>query len=90
MVLLAFDSIWSLAVHFILTSRPRKWTQFKWAVVNVPTALVLASCLALMSRGDAVPHPALLWIIMPIAVLRTIIDYIWSWSFYFPPAQQKP
>jgi len=39
--LLVFDSVWGLMVHLFLTSKPRGWTEFKWAIVNVPTAIVL-------------------------------------------------
>jgi len=38
-----------------------------------------------LGRADSQRIAQLLWLFVPaIAVARTIIDYRWSWFFYFP------
>jgi hypothetical protein len=83
--LLGLDSAWGLIFHLGLTTKPRGWTQFKWALVNVPAAAILGVVLMALGRADSQRIAQLLWLFVPaIAVARTIIDYRWSWFFYFP------
>lgn len=84
-VLLVFDSVWGVVVLIILTTKPRGWPEFKWAIVNVPTALALGAVLLVADRIGTTQDSTVLIVMAPsLAIIRTVIDYAWSWSFYFP------
>jgi hypothetical protein len=78
-VLLAIDSIW-----WILRAPPHETIQ-GWTILNLVTSIFILGLLLLGRRLPYQPH-------LPAAIgtaamlVRTIIDYVISWSFYFPPS----
>jgi hypothetical protein len=84
-VLLCFDSVWGILVSFGLRSEPRRRPEFKWAIINIPTAALLMFVVLQSVKEGVAPNPnLLLTLVAAVAVVRSIIDYVWSWTLYFP------
>ena len=82
-LLLVFDSTWGILFHFALSKHRHHWAEFKWALTNLPVAGVLSVVLwrlSLSEEGTA----AIAFVVPAVAVVRSLIDYSWSWKFYFP------
>ncbi len=74
--LLVLDIIWSLATWPITKS-----VVIQWLVVNLVAAAV---CLMLIYCIPWIPAWLKQWLLGMVAVLRTVADYKFAWSFYFP------
>jgi hypothetical protein len=84
--LLVVDAIWGFISRVAF---PSAKPESHWAYVNVITAVVLVVVLALMHGFPLIPgasSPALAVVVFAISLGRTVIDYRWTWDFYFPPA----
>jgi hypothetical protein len=74
--LLVVDMLWGFIAHQI--HFPGKKSDVKlWAAINVP-ALVLAILIV------AYPFQQKPWVLMIVAILRSVVDYWLCWDFYFP------
>jgi hypothetical protein len=77
-VLLVIDSLW-----WFLHAPPEATIQ-SWMILNLVTSIFILLLVLLGPRLPYQPH-------LPAAIgtaamlVRTIIDYLISWSFYFPP-----
>ena len=78
--LLALDVIWSLVSHWI-HYRTLKASIVRWSIINAVT-LALGLALALPTIYE---DAAKAWLLLVLAVARTLADYKACWSFYFPP-----
>lgn len=74
--LLGVDMLWGVVSHFIHYST-EKPSILRWSVINL-IAIGLASGVAFYPTDR---RPVML---MLIAILRTVADYYFCWTFYFP------
>ncbi len=75
-LLLAIDLVWSL-ITFLIT----KNIIWGWTIVNI---LAVIFSVFFIYYFDNLELRSKLWILMSIAVLRTVFDYILARKFYFP------
>ncbi len=78
MILLMVDIVWGVSVlwlHDMTEIRP-------WVNINCIVCLAFSVLLAL--RRWLPHHSAGLWVVTVVVILRTVCDYIFTWSFYFP------
>ena len=77
-ILFALDSIWGFIAHFVFSQVAKTKAEVRWALINIVTALTLSVCLIIISIFQ-------LWIIiLSVSVIRTVVDYVLCWEFYFP------
>jgi hypothetical protein len=92
-IFLAFDCIWAFVAHLGFSPKKKESrTEWRWATVNFVTVCFLA--LALVVANAVETKLGLLtsfrWIlVLVVAVARTIWDYAWCWSYYYPPASSR-
>lgn len=77
--LLAVDVLWALVSHWIhyTEDNPRV---FSWSAINA-AAIVLGLFVGLT---EYYPPTAKSWLLLIIAIGRTVFDYWFYWPFYFP------
>lgn len=80
MVLLLVDLVWTIVIWSVT-----KTVVWQWALVNGVT--VVLGCLLIYFRW--LEPPVINYVLMAIAILRTIGDYLLSWDFYFPEESQE-
>jgi hypothetical protein len=73
--LLVLDIVWTVSTYPITRS-----ILVSWLAVNISTAALVCVVLYLLHFGDLVKS----WVLAVAAVLRTVLDYWFAWSFYFP------
>src|SRR5262249_32152783 len=89
--LLAFDSFWAFIAHRAFAPAAREYrVELKWALINVITVCLLVLILAAEKWYETQHNPLdpFRWVSIPILIVtvaRTICDYAWSWSYYYPP-----
>lgn len=82
--LLLLDSLWGMAVYYLLSTTERRAHEVNWAVLNLIVGPVLAVVLILaQSTSDEAP-PWLVIVIAAALVGRSVTDYARSWDYYFP------
>lgn len=85
--LLVLDSLWGFLAWIAFTGAQSQFSEKKWAVINIITASILVIGVFfsnnLISNNAYKAHFSLFIVIW----LRTIIDYMLTWDFYFPPKQ---
>jgi hypothetical protein len=87
MILLFVDCIWGVLAKLAFTGAQAQWAEMKWALINFVT---LSLMFALSKFG-----PPLLggWgdemqeLVFLLSLIRTVVDYSTSWSFYYPPRE---
>ena len=82
--LLVFDSVWGFLAGLAFTGAQAQHAERTWALINVVTAALLSVCLILfepMFVSKPLLSEAGLFVII---ALRTIVDYVLCWNFYFP------
>jgi hypothetical protein len=80
--LLALDIIWVSITFFLTTVRKmdKELPYYLWAPINIVTALVIV----ILVRNN-------LWgWLLPVMILRSVIDYLLSYKFYYPPDPPDP
>lgn len=82
--LLTVDMGWGFVSHFI-HYKGQKPSIVRWSTINL-IAIVAALFLGLTTAYSADLKP---WLLMLVAILRTIADYYFCWPFYFPSTQMK-
>ena len=81
--LLASDMVWGYISHLIHFPR-KKSHVLKWSIINVVAGTFAFGVVEY-------PFNQKPWVLMVIAILRSIADYGFCWKFYFPisDADQK-
>lgn len=81
-VLLALDILWGFLSHWI---HYRKLTPsiIRWGVINLVTVVIGFA----VASTQVWPDNTKIWLLMLLAIMRTIVDYWKCWEFYFPPEQ---
>jgi len=79
MVVLAVDLVWLL-----LTTFSSKLNEWWWAVDNTLTIALSCFVIYFLHLRLGVDQDTTLWILMTIAIVRTICDYTLARKFYFP------
>ena len=86
--LLAFDAVWAFTAHLAFSPRSAVGAaEPRWAKINIVTVLALVGVLVYLDSVDAETKPVDLyrWVLVTaVAVGRTIWDYVWCWSYYYP------
>jgi hypothetical protein len=84
--LLLFDTVWAFVAHLAF-SPPGQLAELRWAKMNLVTSGMLILTMVYLHSLDASTKPidTYMWIVvLTVCVLRTIVDYSWCWSFYYP------
>ena len=77
--LLAVDVLWALVSHWIHYTRDKPGI-FSWAAINA-AAIVLGLFVGLTEYYSTTAKS---WLLLVIAIARTVFDYWFYWQFYFP------
>jgi hypothetical protein len=87
-LLLLLDSIWGFLAWLAFTGAQAQYAECRWALLNVFTAALIG--VLLVFHEDIFLSKPLLSQAAFFAILavRTIFDYYFNWSFYFPPHSQ--
>lgn len=80
---LLIDTVWAMISHWIHYRDIEPSTK-RWAVINTSTIIVIA----FLYPADVYSDSVKLWLLMVVAISRTISDYAWSWEFYFPQVSE--
>jgi hypothetical protein len=80
-VLLGFDIFWALAVFFLTTNRHA----LKWLAINFGFGMVVL-LFFVTTALDATNKSRF---ILLFVILRTLVDYIVNWPFYFPYPKEQ-
>jgi len=83
---LVIDIAWGIFVHYCSSSQGPHGAEGRWAFVNFLFVAVSSAYLVLSDIYlQDVQNPVKLSLIIVIAcVARTVVDYVWCRSFYFP------
>lgn len=86
MVVLSIDVIWGAFTHFAASSRQAGGAEGKWTVINLIVVAFGASYLIWndIYLGEIAQPVKLAVPITFVAILRSVADYAWCRSFYFP------
>jgi len=86
-ILLALDSIWGFVAHLVFSQEAKTKPELRWALINFVTVVILIVSFVIINMFPPVAgsNDMKLWvIILSVSVIRTIIDYVLCWDFYFP------
>jgi hypothetical protein len=89
--LLAFDTVWAFVAHLAF-SAPGQRAERKWAMINLVSAALLVLSIVYLDTLDAAQKPVATYrwvVLLTICGMRTIIDYWWCWSYYYPGSQNE-
>lgn len=83
--LLFIDVIWGLFVTFGPSS-PKSGAEGRWTLINVVFVIAGATYLvwADVTLADVTAPSKLAILVAAVCVLRTVVDYVWCRTFYFP------
>lgn len=87
--LLLLDSIWGFLAWLAFTGAQAQHAEQKWALMNIAAAGML---ILLLVFGKIVFHSNELGAqisLLTVLVVRTVVDYWTSWSFYFPNQRER-
>lgn len=82
--LLLLDSVWGFLAWLSLTGGKSQFAEKKWALINVITAGVLLVVFILFDNRFSDGTLGMSFVLLGILSLRTIVDYVFTWNFYFP------
>ena len=92
--LLVFDTVWAFLAHLAFSPKsPEQHAERRWAIINLPTSALLILAMVYLHSLDVAQKPVdtYRWItILTVSALRTIVDYSWCWSFYYPSSTADP
>jgi hypothetical protein len=80
------DSVWGLLAHTTLVGSQAQNTEKTWAFINVIYFVVLLVgyfSFNVPAEGFSW-EPRMSYMLLGTAFLRTVLDYWFSWKFYFP------
>jgi hypothetical protein len=81
---LILDSVWGFLAWLAITGAQAQYAERTWALLNATTAAILAAILIYAKDAFVKELPWLQFGILGIIGLRTTLDYILGWNFYFP------
>jgi hypothetical protein len=90
--LLAFDAIWAFAAYLEFSPDAREQrSEHKWAIINfVAVVVLIIAMVALHAVDPRRPVGTYRWVLVTtVASARTIWDYCWCWSYYYPVEGKK-
>lgn len=89
--LFVFDMVWGFGAHLAFSPKSVKLRpEVRWAIINLFTAGALVAVLVFLDSLDPTKKPVSTyrWIlILTISIVRTIGDYYWCWSYYYPSGE---
>ena len=92
-IFLGFDCIWAFVANLGFAPEAKESrTEWKWATINFVAVCFLALTLVVANAVESKLNLVISfrWIlILVVAVARTIWDYAWCWSYYYPPGASK-
>jgi hypothetical protein len=89
--LLAIDMIWGIVAHFAFTQPGADKAEWKW-VQNNAVAVVFLLIVMIPLRAWVSEPAQGRWMavgLLSLALLRTVVDYVRSWQFYYPPEKNR-
>lgn len=93
-VLLVFDTIWAFLAHLAFSPRsPEQRAEQRWAIINLITAALLILAMIYLDSLDMKQKPVEIYrwiVILTVSALRTVVDYYFCWSFYYPRSTNNP
>ena len=87
LALLLFDAAWAFGAHLAFSPEKLGLTvEARWAIINFVTSFLLIGILIFLDSVDPQkPVESYRWIIIvSVTIARTVADYVWCWSGYFP------
>ena len=84
--LLVFNTVWGIAVSWLISLKPRAREEVRWASINVVTMLGL-SVFLLVHGGplsEAKVDRQLASVLFLVPIVRTVLDYNVCWTLYWP------
>ena len=82
--LLLLDSVWGFLAWLAFTGAEGQYAERIWSLINIVTAALLVILLIFFDATFA-SRPLLSEVgLFAIIALRTIVDYVLCWNFYFP------
>lgn len=84
--LLAIDVIWGVVAHAAFTQPGADKAEWKWVQNNVVAVIALLALLFSVKTWVAQPAQVTWTVVglLIVALVRTIVDYVRSWDFYYP------
>ena len=90
--LLAFDAVWAFVAYLAFSPKPTEHpAEPRWAVINFAAVLMLIGTAVYLDSIDSAAKPVdtYRWIaVVSLAVGRTVWDYGWCWSYYYPSGNE--
>jgi len=83
-VLLAFDTLWAFTAYLGFSQDLKLKAEPRWAIINFITAIGLSILLIFVPPCLDILDSKLVVLIPLVALIRTVIDYIWCWNYYYP------
>jgi hypothetical protein len=82
----AFDAIWGSIVYLIFATHRHHAAEVRWVVINLVAAPALAVFLLIETPplGPVSADTSLTAALIAFPTARSVLDYLQSWSFYFP------
>ena len=81
---IAIDVIWGALAYFAFSGADAQIAEKKWALINLVTSCTLALMLLFAPEITETPETKIPVAVLIICVLRTVADYKFCWSIYFP------
>jgi hypothetical protein len=87
-IFLGFDCIWALVANPGFSPEAKEHrTEWKWASINFVAVCFLALSFVIAAKLGLLT--SFRWVfILVVAVARTVWDYAWCWSYYYPSANR--
>lgn len=78
--LLIVDLVWAIVAHGIHYNEWKN-SPWKWSVINFVTIVLLYVVIFSNLFNEGITR---VWALTIIATCRTVVDYVFTWTFYFP------
>lgn len=91
--LLVFDALWAFGANLAFSAKEEyNRSEWRWALINLVTSALLILAFVYLDTLDpsAKPIETYRWrVLLTVAIGRTIWDYWWCWSYYYPSETKK-
>jgi hypothetical protein len=81
---LVLDSVWGVLASLAFTGAQAQNSERIWALINLVASVALICMLLLVPSRFVSNLIQGQFVLLSILTLRTVIDYIFCWQFYFP------
>jgi len=86
---LVLDSVWGILASLAFTGAQAQNSERIWALINVVASVILICMLVFASDKFDSNLIQAQFVLLSVLSLRTIVDYVFCWKFYFPPIAEN-